>query len=291
MELDYDLKAQFEGLEKQIKKYKNWAIILAIMAFSPFLVALIFNFLVFERFLTFEELGTYIGGISAPFGSISGILFVYVAFLGQRQQLLFNQQEIRVNRKALEDSLREQTEQRKAIEAQNMQFQIQSFETTFFNLLTHFRNSGPLDRISKIYYSLNNIFVSLTKGGKQDNTGQWITYTKKNAKKILETKSYFIESVMKLGDSDVTDINDTLNMLISILEHISNHDGIQTNYQSTLQNNLSRKEKFVLFYFYLATSDQYQSKEQKLLFKFFNEMDRMSFFFDHHELWVNDLPK
>lgn len=290
MELDYDLKAQFERLERQIKKYKNWAIGLAILAFSPFVFALIFNFFVFDRYFTFEELGTYIGGISGPFGAISGILFVYVAFLGQRQQLLFNQQEIRVNRKALEDSLREQTEQRIAIEAQNRQFQIQSFETTFFNLLTHFRNSGPLDRLSKIYNSLNTLFASLTKEGKQDVNGEWIIYTKKNAKKILETKSYFTESVLKLGDSDSSDIKDSLKMLVSILEHISNHETIKKNHQSILQNNISHKEKFVLFYFYLATTDQFQPKEQKLFFGFFNELERPTFFKDHHSSWVTELP-
>jgi hypothetical protein len=166
MELDNDLKHQFIGLENQIKKYKNWAIGLAALAFSPFLVALFYNFFIFDRYFTFEELGTYIGGISTPFGAISGILFVYVAFLGQRQQLIYNQQEIRVNRKALEDSLKEAESQRIAIEMQNKQFQIQSFENVFFKLMEEFRIQSKLsfsddygdekliEKVKKLYQSI-----------------------------------------------------------------------------------------------------------------------------------------
>ena len=116
-------------------------------------------------------------------------------------------------------------------------------------------------------------------------------YVKEDAKEIIATKSSFTNVILKLENQDVADIYDSIHMLLSILNHISNHKAIRFNHLSTLQNNISQNEKFVLFYFYLSTSHDFHLPEQVLLYEFFNEMDRMAFFVDLHSSWVKDLPK
>lgn len=230
------------------------------------------------------DLGSFLGGVSGAFAALAGVFFVFVAFLGQRISIIQQQIEIQNNIKELQDT-------REEIKGQKEQFQIQSYEATFFNLLTHFRNSGPLDRLSIIYTTLKRNFEGLTLDGKQDDTGQWITFIKKNALEILESKSSFTNVIMNIEGRDAEDIYDSINMLLSILYHISNHGNIKINHKSTLKNNISQKEKFVLFYFYLTVSENFSENEQKLLYDFFNELDRLAFFHDSHKSWVTDLPQ
>src|SRR5690606_36778948 len=131
MELDSDLNLQRNNLEQSITKYKRVAILFSALTAIPFVVAAIYNF-TNPSYLSLEETGSYIGGFSAPFASLSGILFVYVAFLGQRLQIIYQQQDLRTNQKELQETRQELKGQKEQLELQNRHFENQAFESTFF---------------------------------------------------------------------------------------------------------------------------------------------------------------
>jgi hypothetical protein len=73
-------------------------------------------------------LGDYLGGTVASLWSLAGLFLIYIAFLGQKLQLIYQQQELIVNRKELQAN-------RLETERQNETLSKQRFENTFFQLL------------------------------------------------------------------------------------------------------------------------------------------------------------
>jgi hypothetical protein len=78
--------------------------------------------------LTLNELGDFLSGGVGPLLSFAALLVLYVAFLGQRQQLQLQQEELRDTRKELAG-------QRQQLELQNQQTEHRNFENTFFQLI------------------------------------------------------------------------------------------------------------------------------------------------------------
>lgn len=77
------------------------------------------------------DLGTAIGGITGSFWALTGLVIVYLAFLGQQVELSYQQQELE--------------EQRKQLSAQTHQFRRQQDESTFFHMLG--RLDGTVHRL------------------------------------------------------------------------------------------------------------------------------------------------
>jgi hypothetical protein len=73
-------------------------------------------------------LGDYLAGSVASIWSLAGLFFIYVAFLGQKQQLLNQQLEMLYSQREIKYTQREFHYQKKEMKEQN-------FQTTFFNLL------------------------------------------------------------------------------------------------------------------------------------------------------------
>lgn len=272
------MKKTIPDLEKDISFYTKLAWVAVFGALIPIGYAG-YVVLIESKFWQEADLGSFIGGVSGTLTALAGVFFVYVAFLGQRISIIQQQIELQETQKEIKGQTRQ-------LELQNKQFQIQSYETTFFNLLTHFKNSGPLDRISHIFLFVKEKFDYLDKEYTQDSYGSLIWNVKKNSEQILESKKSFTDIIMKLEDRDSTDIYDSSNMLLSILQHIDNHQEIKSNHNSTLHNNLSHKEKFIFFYFYLTTAEKYNQGHQVLFNKFFQEMDPMAYFHKSHRDWV-----
>lgn len=266
MELDQDLKELFEKLNDELLFYKKWAIALIFIALSP--VAIVFIFAVVPNLpdLSFADIGTYIGGVSAPFGAISGILFVYVAFLGQRQQLLYNQQEIRVNRKALQDSLKEQTDQRIAIESQNKQFQIQSFENVFFNLMELF------EKQSKLVFSENYGEIQLIEQLKKFRAQVQVTILDPDwKKKPIPIRYKTIENCFDFFFTQgFSRIRTLAGATISVLFHLErNRDLIDHSYfLSLFYNTLNVNEQRVIFFSFFSSELHLNSDQRRVFLEF-----------------------
>jgi len=80
-------------------------------------------------------LGDFYAGSVASIWSLAGLFFIYVAFLGQRQQLLSQQIEILYSRLEVKHTRLELKGQKEEMKIQNSTLLQQRFESTFFQLL------------------------------------------------------------------------------------------------------------------------------------------------------------
>lgn len=103
-----------------------------------------------EGGFTLNLLGDFLAGAVSSVWALAGLFFIYVAFLGQKQQLRNQEIEIELNRKELENTRQEIAGQRQEMAAQNLTMSQQRFENTFFQLLAnHGRILGEFDLHNK----------------------------------------------------------------------------------------------------------------------------------------------
>jgi hypothetical protein len=75
-----------------------------------------------------NKFGEYVGGAVTAIWSLAGLIIIYVAFLGQKQQILQQQKEMLYNRFEIHLTRKEMIEQNKTLRQQR-------FENTFFQML------------------------------------------------------------------------------------------------------------------------------------------------------------
>ncbi|WP_439481520.1 hypothetical protein [Cyclobacterium plantarum] len=109
------------------------AILLDVSAVSFYLLSVIKPSAA-QRFFS-ESTPEYVNGVSVVLASLSGVLFVYVAFLGQRWQMLFQQQEIRDNRKEIRFSSQELRGRIETLTEQVIQMDGDVIYQNFFRML------------------------------------------------------------------------------------------------------------------------------------------------------------
>ena len=133
------LEKKISEIDKQIKNFSSVAWIFVAVGFLMF-VAGIFIFILYPSYTDFlSKYGGFIGGSVSSFWSLAGLFFIYVAFLGQKQQLYYQQEEIKNNYIELKLTRDEIAGQRIQMIEQNKTFDMQRFENTFFQLL-NFQN-------------------------------------------------------------------------------------------------------------------------------------------------------
>lgn len=100
--------------------------------------------------LNLGDLGDYLGGSVGSVWSLAGLIFVYVAFLGQRKQLLMQQLELQNSQVEVKYTRLELQGQREEMMQQNETMKIQKFENTFFNMLQlHHQIVAEIDIIKR----------------------------------------------------------------------------------------------------------------------------------------------
>lgn len=122
---DDDLVRQVEPLEGRISSITSFAGCLIAGGFVIFGVSSYAN----TDGFTIAWISALFQGPIAAVWALAGVLLIYVAFLGQRLQLLYQQQELRDTRAELRG-------QREEFQIQNETAKRQRFENTFFHLLT-----------------------------------------------------------------------------------------------------------------------------------------------------------
>ncbi|SFB25516.1 hypothetical protein [Algoriphagus aquimarinus] len=287
MELEEDLKIQYDSLESEISKFRKWAIFLAFVAFIPFPIAAIFNFIIFDSFLTLADFGGYVGGVASPFGAISGILFVYVAFLGQRQQLLFTQQEIRINQIELRETREEIKGQKEQLELQNKQFQIQSFDSTFFKLIDYYS-----DQIDKNFPSnTQSVRANFKLFGEKLQKFSSKDYSEKETRvEILNNRGDYFNSYF---DKYKDQIELIMRCVYSITAHIhSNRELIDIKYYHNLfYGVLSKTEINLIFYGFLSTSGIYTPIHERILAQFLRNFEASRLFATTDKSLLQEIPE
>ncbi|MBP4137257.1 hypothetical protein [Flavobacterium geliluteum] len=98
-----------------------------------------------------DKLGSISGGVVSSSFSLAGLFLVYVAFLGQKQQILYQQIELIHNRYELELTRTEMSNQQLEMKKQNETLEIQKFENLFFQLLKNHND------IKKAFYYIMDL--------------------------------------------------------------------------------------------------------------------------------------
>lgn len=238
-----------------------------------------------HSFFKENELGDFIGGTSGTFASFAGLAFVYVAFLGQRLQILMQQEELELNRKELKETRNEIRGQKEQLELQNKQFQIQSFENVFFELISFFRKQSEIN-FSRGYgdypliEKLNEFIeeyrksVSLDQWEKMDDHG-----------KIL----YLAKIYDKNFSAGFARVRSLIEVSILILIHIDKGKNYidPIYYHNIFKSSLNVHEQRIIFYGFFSAKI-YLGEDEREFFKCFLDGFLMQNLLDpSHKLFLN----
>lgn len=156
---------KIDEVERDIRNYRflAWVIVSAgILVFGHGLWAYFCgNNVGDDDFKELNLLGDYYGGTVASIWALAGVFFIYISFLGQKQQLLQHSLELTYTKEEMRLQREETKLQRKELEAQNLTLRQQRFENTFFQLLNLFNTVAEGMKISGIHATGRGCFVEL----------------------------------------------------------------------------------------------------------------------------------
>jgi hypothetical protein len=165
---DHDLAASADSDLKQasLDRQMYWVRVIAVSLVVVGLVTLAWGLQQFGPTTTdLDGLGSFLSGTVGVVWSLAGIMMIYVAFLGQRRQMLLQEEDLRLNRVDLRDTRKELKGQKEALEAQLVTAKRQQFENTFFQLVRLHGEILAAVHISDAYgeYDGRGAFVRLAK--------------------------------------------------------------------------------------------------------------------------------
>ena len=232
-----DINIQITQAEKTIKIYKSLAVFSILSGFILIAIFLIIFYLEKEKeYHYLIDVGNISGGIVASLFSLAGLILVYVAFLGQKQQLLYQQIEMIYNKEELSLTRNEMSNQQIEMQKQNDTLEIQRFENLLFQLIENYQNN----KVSFYIVMDSNLFLKFKKKFYEfvnsceyrDRTDEWVLQMAYN-----DTIVYF----KTFENTFVYQIN-------AILKFIYNsNDKIDKNlYIDIFDKTISPAEKFCL---------------------------------------------
>jgi hypothetical protein len=134
-----EINSELLTLESKITLYTKWAwgfvwsgIVIGILSVIYFICSNT------ENGFALNLLGDFLGGSVASLWALAGLFFIYVAFLGQKQQLLNQQLELMYSQLEVKYTRLELAGQREEMKEQNLTLRQQKFENTFFQLINLF---------------------------------------------------------------------------------------------------------------------------------------------------------
>ena len=241
---------EISALEKKIARFSKiaWGLIIG------GIITTVFYFVLHTKgCLKLNEMGDFLTGTTGILWALSGIFFIYVAFLGQKQQLLYQSLEIHQNREELELTRDELAGQREALQEQSHTFKLQQFENTFFQLLQlqmKIRESidvpiNPIDRINLGYSSKDNEKRDL-KGS--DAFRQMSLHL---LKKLRHSKQEINVVYQEFYESYQSDLGHYFRNLYRIVKFVDQSNltlAQKYSYTSIVRAQLSNSELVLLFY-------------------------------------------
>lgn len=134
-----EIYSELSTVESKITIYTKWAwvfvwsgIVISILSVIYFACSNT------ENGFALNLLGDFLGGSVASLWALAGLFLIYVAFLGQKQQLLNQQIELMYNQLEVKYTRLELAGQREEMKEQNLTLRQQKFENTFFQLINLF---------------------------------------------------------------------------------------------------------------------------------------------------------
>lgn len=266
-----EIESEIQQLLYQIKQYTTWAWrFVWIGAFIAFVSIIFYLCKNNDNGFGLNLLGDFMSGTVASIWSLAGLFFIYVAFLGQKQQLLNQQLEIMYSQLEIKYTRLELSGQKQEMKMQNKTLRQQKFENTFFQLLNLFlsivnsldlRNpTSKSDVISTGRDCFENFYKKLQ--GKLGNNGR-----------IMQnlTVEQVVNAYGKFYDSNKSDMSHYYRTLYHIIKFIDNSSiENKKQYTSIVRAQLSSYEQVMLFYNCLHDNGRKKFKpliEQYALFK------------------------
>lgn len=191
-------------------------------------------------------LGDFLAGSVASLWSLAGLFFIYVAFLGQKQQLVHQQMEIMYSQLEVRYTRLELEGQKKEMIEQNKTLRQQRFENTFFQLLRNHQ-----DIVNGIDVRQRTSGVSHITSQGRDCFKYFYTILKgmvDNDKSLNHTLAKYME----LYNKHQSDLGHYFRNMYHILKFVENATEIEKTekfkYTNLLRALLSSYELTLLFY-------------------------------------------
>lgn len=278
-----DLSGQKARLNSDIILFTRIGAASAIIAVIPLIWAGI-EVLGNHGFFKENELGDFIGGTSGTFASFAGLAFVYVGFLGQRLQILMQQEELELNRKELQDTREEIKGQKEQLKLQNKHFENQLFESTFFNLLENYKNSLSSSFRASWAVDFNKNLESTLIETSQGPFGDLITKNKAGLTFENIDKKTIIESINQFPVDFLFGVKDALTPVLAILFHIK--EKTDSHHLRTLIYSIPKRDRLIFFYYFVSSQDVFDDQEKEQLKILFRKFPLESFKAANHVNWL-----
>ncbi len=189
------------------------------------------------------DYGSFVGGAVSSFWSLAGLFFIYVAFLGQRQQLLIQQLEIKFSQVELKSTRLELEGQKNQMIEQNITLKQQRFENTFFQLLgIHANIVASMD-----LRSINDKSLVVSEGRDCFNI-----FYKRLRGQIISPRTATVEVTINgyntFYEANQNNIGHYFRNLYHIMKFIENSSIEKKTYTNFVRAQLSSHELTFLFY-------------------------------------------
>ncbi|WP_018341677.1 putative phage abortive infection protein [Cytophaga aurantiaca] len=250
-----EINLELDQLVDQINNYTTWAWRFvwsgAVVAFASTIFYLCKNT---ESGFGLNLLGDFMAGTVASIWSLAGLFFIYVAFLGQKQQLLNQQLEIMYSQLEVKYTRLELYGQKKEMMEQNETLRQQKFENTFFQLLSLFNsivNSIDIRNRKTLVVTASgrDCFVVFYKRLAMHLNS--IIYGEESMMKDLSiaSVSQIVEAYEKFYTESQTDMSHYFRTIYHIIKFIDSSE-IQNKkqYISIARAQLSSFEQIIIFY-------------------------------------------
>lgn len=241
-----EIETEVSNLENDIIRFTKYAW-LCVWVGVAIIIFIIFYYFI-KKDLTLNEVGDFMSGTVASVWSLAGLFFIYVAFLGQKQQILNQQLELIYSREELKLTREELAAQQKEMVEQNKTLRIQRFENTFFSMLNlHHRIVEGMDMVDE---KPNQPIIKGRDVFKEKYIKMLPDLTKaKDFQKVYE--SYYQSMSTDLGH-----YFRNLYRIIRLIDDLDLYDSLpeneemklKYNYTSMVRAQLSDYELFWLFY-------------------------------------------
>lgn len=268
-------------IEEKIIFYKNFAWSLVVFGFIAGIVGILEHF--FGGDMKLYEIGDFTGGIVASTWSLAGLFIIYVAFLGQKQQILQQKLEIKYNNYEVKATRKELEAQKLQMMEQNRNLFQQRFENTFFQMLNlHHQIVNNIDIRNEKGRDCFKLLYNLLYDRMRTNVSN-VTRPNTNIDTTIDT---FL-SLYKGYQSDFSHYFRNLYRIIKFIHASTSID--KQSYADILRAQLSTYELLLLFYNCLSPFGMEKMKpfvEEYQLLK--NISDNLLIDLDHKKIFSSN---
>jgi hypothetical protein len=238
-----NLQSEISKIQKSSVKFSNWAWGFVFVGLIITVIGLIVIVFFPTKTKSLTDYGSFAGGAVSSLWSLAGLFFIYVAFLGQRQQLLIQQLEIKFSQLELKSTRLELEGQKNQMIEQNITLKQQRFENTFFQLLgIH----------TSIVSSMDLRSIQQPSSVVAEGRDCFKNFYKRLRGKILASNEATIENTIEgynqFYNDNQNNVGHFFRNLYHIMKFIDNSEVDRKTYSNFVRAQLSSHELILLFY-------------------------------------------